>query len=114
MKTTTTRPSNGLTFSPVDGAWLVSASDDNNVRVSDARTFRPVGQPLTGHHGAVTSVQFLRTNDYRTLIVSGSIDGSIRQWDAGIALPFATGQGRIRSIAYSPMAMSPSDAQTER
>jgi WD40 repeat protein len=96
------QPVNSLAFSPEDGAWLISASDNNTIRVWSTRTHSPIGQPLTGHHGGVTAVQFLRAPDESLRIVSGSEDGSIREWDARIAVPFATGQGHVTSIAYDP------------
>ena len=37
-----------MAFSP-DGTRIVSGSDDKTVRVWDAATGQPVGQPLTGH-----------------------------------------------------------------
>ena len=39
-----------VAFSP-DGTRIVSGSADNTVRVWDAATGQPVGQPLTGHTG---------------------------------------------------------------
>ena len=45
-----------VAFSP-DGTRIVSGSDDSTVRLWDAH--RPtVGQPLTGHTDAVSSVAF--------------------------------------------------------
>ena len=46
-----------MAFSP-DGKRIVSGSGDNTVRLWDADTGQPVGQPLTGHTGAVFSVAF--------------------------------------------------------
>ena len=37
-----------VAFSP-DGTRIVSGSSDNTVRLWDAATGQPVGQPLTGH-----------------------------------------------------------------
>ena len=37
-----------VAFSP-DGKRIVSGSDDNTVRLWDADTGQPIGQPMTGH-----------------------------------------------------------------
>ena len=72
-----------MAFSP-DGKRIVSGSCDNTVRVWDADTGQPVGQPLTGHTDAVTSVAF--SPDGKR-IVSGSDDKTVRVWDADTGQP---------------------------
>ena len=66
---------------------IVSGGDDKAVRVWDAATGQPRGDPLTGHTGYVTAVAIGRIGD-RDVIVSGSWDQTVRVWDA------ATGQPR--------------------
>jgi WD40 repeat protein len=82
------------------GSRIVTGGNDNTVRVWDAHSFTQIGDPLVGHHGAVTSVAFNRDG---TRIVSGGMDGSVREWDAATALPIPAGQGHeIRAVAFSP------------
>ena len=70
-----------VAFSP-DGSASPPAVGDETVRLWDAATGQPVGQPLTGHTGAVTSVAFSPDG---TRIASGSADNTVRLWDAAPA-----------------------------
>ena len=56
------------------------------MRVWDAATGQPAGQPLTGHTGEVYAVAVGRAGD-RDVIVSGSQDGTVRVWDAATGQP---------------------------
>jgi WD40 repeat protein len=80
-----------------------SGSDDGTVRLWDTVTGQPVGQPLTGHTGTVTSVVF---SPEGTRLVSGSHDKTVRLWDATTGQPIGqplTGHtDKVNSIAYSP------------
>ena len=69
-----------------DREVIVSGSQDNTVRVWDAATGQPVGQPLAGHTDAVTAVAVGRAGD-REVIVSGSQDNMVRVWDAVTGQP---------------------------
>ena len=91
-----------LAVSP-DGHRIVSAGDDKTVRLWDADTGQPVGQPLTGHTDELRSVAF-SPDGHR--IVSGSRDKTLRLWDAGTGKPIGqplTGHSNaVYSVAFSP------------
>ncbi|KAG8794307.1 hypothetical protein FRC12_024968 [Ceratobasidium sp. 428] len=86
-----------------DGAYIVSGSHDNTIRVWDAHTGQPIGKPVEGHTSYVRSVAYSPDGAY---IVSGSVDKTIRIWDAHTRQP--AGQpleghtSGVNSVAYSP------------
>jgi len=77
----------------------------------DAETRNPVGEPLAGHEGIVTSVAF-SPDSHR--IVSGGSDGGLRLWEVetgrqigptllghtGYVMSVAYGHGRIASTSF--------------
>ena len=89
-------------FSP-DGNRIVSGSNDKTLRVWDTGTGQPIGQPLTGHTGAVLAVAFSRDGNR---IVSGGLDKTVRMWDADtgqpIGAPLTGHTGSVFSVALSP------------
>jgi WD40 repeat protein len=91
---------NSVAFSGRDGGgMIVSGGADNTVRVwQSGADHAEIGPPLVGHHGEVTSVEF---SPDMTQIVSGSLDGSVRQWSVADGLPIPTGQGKLRAVAFS-------------
>ena len=72
------------------------------MRLWDAATGRPVGQPLTGHTEGVVSVAFSPDGQR---IVSGGMDNTVLLWDAAIGQPVGrplTGhRNDVSSVAFS-------------
>ena len=106
-----------VAFGP-DGHRIVSGSWDHTVRLWDATTGQPVGQPITGHTSYVDSVAFSPDG---TLVVSGSWDHTVRLWDAATGQPVGqplTGHtGPVQSVAFSSdgnRIVSGSDDKTVR
>ncbi|KAG8846333.1 hypothetical protein FRB91_000901 [Serendipita sp. 411] len=97
-----TRGVTSISFSP-DGRRIVSGSEDQTIRLWDAETGQPLGEPLLGHSNAVWSVAF-SPDGHR--IVSGSLDKTVRLWDAGtgqpLGAPLRGHSGIVRSVAFSP------------
>lgn len=69
-------------YSP-DGKWIVTASADRTARVWDAKTFRPVGQPIV-RRGAVLCARF--SPDSSRLVVAGE-DGQAVVYDTATWKP---------------------------
>ncbi|KIO01502.1 hypothetical protein M404DRAFT_149928, partial [Pisolithus tinctorius Marx 270] len=91
-----------VAFSP-DGNRIVSGSDDNTVRIWDAKSGDQIGSPLKGHTCYVTSVAFSPDGNR---IVSGSFDKTVRVWDAKsgdqIGSPLKGHTDYVTSAAFSP------------
>lgn len=86
-----------------DGSLLATASGDRTVRFWNPRTRTPVGEPLSGHTGAVHAVAFSPDG---TLLATGGGDHTVRLWDPRTRTPVGdplTGHtGWVRSVAFSP------------
>ncbi|HID68657.1 MAG TPA: WD40 repeat domain-containing protein [Roseibacterium sp.] len=91
-----------VAFSP-DGQRIVSGSEDGTLRLWDAQTGAPIGEPLRGHESFVASVA-ISPDGQR--VVSGSWDNTLRLWDAQtgalIGEPLRGHEGVVTSVAFSP------------
>ena len=95
-----------VAFSP-DGRRIVSGSSDCSVRLWNAQTGQPIGQPLQGHTDIVFSVAF--SPDGRR-IVSGSYDRSVRLWDSDWSSWLAIACKQLR---YHPLLNQPQTVVTD-
>ncbi len=87
-------------FSP-DGSRVVTASDDQTARLWDARSGRPLGEPMR-HQGTVWSVAFSPDG---SRVVTASQDGTARLWDAETGKPLGEPmrhQAPVNDAAFSP------------
>ncbi|GAA1393724.1 hypothetical protein GCM10009662_02630 [Catellatospora coxensis] len=84
-------------------AVVASASGDRRLRLWNAATGRPLGEPLAGHTDWVTSVVFGQVDD-QTVVVSGGRDGTVRRWDATTGRPLPgrpnRHRGPVRTVAF--------------
>jgi WD40 repeat protein/TPR repeat protein len=91
---------NSAAYSP-DGTRIVTASNDNTVRVWDARTGIQLAV-LSGHLDRIYSAAYSPDG---SRIVTASIDKTARVWDAHTGAQLAVLSGhddRVYSAAYSP------------
>jgi len=97
---------NTVAFS-ADGLRVVSGSQDGTLRLWDAKSGQPIGDPFKGHESSVYSVAFSPDGLH---IVSGSQDKTLRLWDARTGQPIGEplkGHGSpVYSVAFSPDGLS--------
>ncbi|EDR00706.1 uncharacterized protein LACBIDRAFT_395936 [Laccaria bicolor S238N-H82] len=90
-----------VTFSP-DNRRIASGSNDRTVRIWDAETGKPVGEPFQGH-GRIMSVAFSPDGKH---VVSGSVDQTVNIWDVGTGKPMGEPlrghTDSVCSVAFSP------------
>ena len=90
-------------LTPPNGRHIISGSSDHTIRIWDAETGAPVGNPLKGHTGWVQSVAY--SPDGKR-VISGSNDHTIRIRDAetgaSVGNPLNGHIDYVQSVAYSP------------
>src|SRR3984885_14092680 len=86
-----------VVFSP-NSTRIASGSFDNTVRIWDAMSGAPIGEPLKGHSQSVWSVAYSPDG---TRIASGSEDNTVRIWDAMSGAPIGEPL-KEHSGSYSP------------
>ncbi|KEP46121.1 tyrosine kinase catalytic domain protein [Rhizoctonia solani 123E] len=95
---------NGVTsvaYSP-DGKSVVSGSWDKTIRIWDAQSPSPTGEPLTGHSRLIYSVSY---SPFGNIIASGSSDKTICLWDVNTRRRLGEpikGDHTFYSVAFSP------------
>ncbi|CAE6476566.1 unnamed protein product [Rhizoctonia solani] len=103
-----------LAISP-DGMRVVFGHPDGSLRILDAQTYTPIGEPLVGHTNSVTSVVFSPNGN---LIASGSYDATIRVWDMTkqikISYVLAGHTGSVHSIVFSPNSTIIASASSDK
>ncbi|KIO27600.1 hypothetical protein M407DRAFT_23159, partial [Tulasnella calospora MUT 4182] len=91
------------------GAWLgkplplATGSDDDTVRLSEMQSRTPLGEPLTGHSGWITSVIFPPGSE---ILASGSDDKIVRLWDMETG-PYMNKRVRCHSKWNASVVLSP-------
>ncbi|CAE6441989.1 unnamed protein product [Rhizoctonia solani] len=96
-------PVRSVAFSP-DGKSVSSGSRDKTVRIWDAYSSSPIGEPLRGHRDWVRSISYSPPGN---VIASGSGDKTIHIWDTNTGRQMGepmVGDHSFHSIAFSPGA----------
>ncbi|MEV4513405.1 TIR domain-containing protein [Dactylosporangium sp. NPDC049525] len=75
-----------LALGRIRGREVVVSGDHGTVRIWDAATGTPIGDPLTGHEGPVRAVVIARSGDL-DVVVSGGKDATVRLWNAATGKP---------------------------
>jgi WD40 repeat protein len=60
---------------------LATGARDGTIRIWDPLTLTPVGDPLSGHRGAVNVITAVRRADGQSVLATGASDGTVRFWN---------------------------------
>ena len=85
-----------------DGKWVASAGNDGLAKLWNRETRS--NWTLGGHSQSMNSVQFALDS---TVLITASLDGTIRFWDLASLPPNDVLEGRAGAWYYSPIAFSP-------
>jgi WD40 repeat protein len=83
-----------------DGQTVGAAGYDGKIQLFSSRTAAPLGDPLLGHSGKLTSIAFDPVDD---LLAAGGQDGTVPLWDPARSEPVRTlpGNAEVNSVAFS-------------
>ena len=98
-----------VAFSP-DGELLFVGQYDGRGQLFSTDTWEPVGRPLEGHTGRVTSAEFSR--DGRTLVTAAA-DGTAVLWDVETQKPLGSPL-ELAPSTFASAALSPDGARAVR
>lgn len=91
-----------VAFSP-DGARLAASAGDGTARLWDVQSRTPIGRPLRGHEGIVSSIAFSPDGQR---VATASDDETVRLWDARSGAPdggpLRGHEAAVGSVAFSP------------
>jgi WD40 repeat protein/transcriptional regulator with XRE-family HTH domain len=90
-------------FSPDGSVLAVAPPADKTVRLWDAETWQPLGEPLVGHDDMVYAIAFSPDG---SVLASGDWDGTIRLWDVASGQPIGESLAGhtycVPSLAFGP------------
>ena len=92
---------NAVAYAP-DGKLVATGSNDRTARLWDPETGQPVGQPLTGHAGAVIALAFSSDGKF---LLTGSANTPARLWETGggtLVRPLDARSRNADLIRFSP------------
>ncbi len=92
-------PVKSVAFAP-NGTTLATASADTTIKLWDLRAFSPAMQPITTYTDHADSVDRVAIAA-NGAVVSGSVDGTVRVFQAQRNLTLTAHQGEVNTIALS-------------